>query len=55
MNNFKQPSKKQVRQYMEQRLADRGPPPSAKEIRRQLGWELVDVTRQVRLPFMVIK
>ncbi|MBA5639084.1 hypothetical protein H3H37_18655 [Duganella sp. LX20W] len=41
MDKVKQPSKEQVRQYMEQRRAANDPPPSMDEIRRQLGWQLV--------------
>jgi hypothetical protein len=40
MDKVKQPSKEQVRQYMEQRRAANDPPPSMDEIRRQLGWQL---------------
>jgi hypothetical protein len=34
------PSKEQVRAYMLRREADRRPPPTPAEIRRQLGWRL---------------
>jgi hypothetical protein len=43
MDKVKQPSKEQVRQYMEQRRAANDPPPSMDEIRRQLGWQLIDM------------
>jgi hypothetical protein len=46
MNQFRQPSKQQVRLYMEQRIASRTPPPSMKEIRRNLGWELIEMARR---------
>lgn len=42
MQTIKQPTKEQIRQFMAQRQAERKPPPSMKEIRRQLGWDLVD-------------
>lgn len=38
------PTKEQIRQYLEARQAERCPPPSMQEIRRQLGW---DMLRQV--------
>lgn len=40
MDSVKQPTKEQVRRYMEQRQAERQVPPSIKEIRRRLGWNL---------------
>jgi hypothetical protein len=42
MTQVTHPSKDQVRQYMARRQADRSPPPSLEEIRRQLGWGLVE-------------
>lgn len=36
------PSKEQVREYMERRIESFTPPPSLKDIRRQLGWELAE-------------
>lgn len=41
MGQQQQPSKEQIRQYMEQRQAQQCPPPSMPEIRRQLGWGLI--------------
>ncbi len=41
MGQQQQPSKEQIRQYMERRQAQQCPPPSMPEIRRQLGWGLV--------------
>lgn len=38
---IKAPSKEEVREYMQRRVADHSPPPSMKQIRRELGWELV--------------
>jgi hypothetical protein len=36
------PSKEEVRQWMQQRQVDHKPPPSPSEVRRQLGWHLVN-------------
>lgn len=36
-----QPTKEQVRAYMNRREGARRPPPAPDEIRRQLGWRLV--------------
>jgi hypothetical protein len=41
MGQQQQPSKEQIRQYMEARQAQQCPPPSMPEIRRQLGWGLI--------------
>jgi hypothetical protein len=41
MGQQQQPSKEQIRQYMESRQAQQCPPPSMPEIRRQLGWGLI--------------
>ncbi len=41
MEQQTQPTKEQVRQYLEQRQSERTPPPSIQEIRRQLGWTLL--------------
>jgi len=39
------PTKEQVRQYMNQRQAERKPPASIEEIRQQLGWKLLSNTK----------
>ena len=39
------PTKEEVRRYMQQRQAERRPPPDLKQIRRQLGWELNPLPR----------
>ncbi len=49
MGKFNQPSKQQVRSYMEQRISSRKPPPSMQEIRRNLGWELIEMARRSAL------
>ena len=38
MKTHNQPTKEQVRQYLETRRTQASPPPSITEIRRQLGW-----------------
>ena len=48
MGTTSKPSKEQVREYMERRQAQHQPPPSCQEIRRQLGWELVQAEREER-------
>ena len=35
------PSKEQVQVWMQQRRAERTPPPSPEQIRRELGWGLL--------------
>lgn len=40
-----QPSKEQVRIWVQQRSMSRLPPPSPSEVRRQLGWELLQNNR----------
>lgn len=42
------PTKEQVRQYMEHRQTEHKPPPSREEIRRQLGWDLIEMERDER-------
>ncbi|WP_177307816.1 hypothetical protein [Pseudoduganella namucuonensis] len=37
----RRPSKEQIRSYLATRRAQRSPPPSIGEIRRQLGWGLL--------------
>ena len=49
MNNIKQPTKEQVRHYMAQRQSEHKIPPPLQEIRRRLGWELADMTRDGRV------
>jgi hypothetical protein len=40
------PSKEQVRAYLENRRMEHKMPPSLEEIRRQLGWDLCEISRQ---------
>lgn len=44
--NQKQPSKQVVRQYMEGRQREHKPPLSAQQIRRELGWDLIEQARK---------
>jgi hypothetical protein len=44
MEKPRQPTKEQVRSYIENRQAEHKMPPSMEEIRRQLGWLLYDGT-----------
>jgi len=46
MNKIQHPSKEQVRDFLKQRQAGHTPPPDMKEIRRQLGWDLIEAQRQ---------
>jgi hypothetical protein len=47
MTDTTRPTKETVREYMERRThAPLDPPPSAEEIRRQLGWHLMPASRQ---------
>lgn len=40
-----QPSKEQVRQWQQDRIKSHKPPPDPKQVRRELGWELLDAER----------
>ncbi len=42
-------SKQDGRDYMERRQAERKPPPSEQEIKRQMGWALIDAEREQAL------
>jgi len=39
-------TKEAVREYMNQRTKERKQPPSQKEVRRMLGWELCEMQRE---------
>lgn len=45
MSQTSKPTNEQVRSWMRQRQVDRTPPPAPDEIRRQLGWGLVEAAR----------
>jgi hypothetical protein len=40
------PSNEQVRNWTQQRQVQRTPPPAPEQIRRELGWVLVDAARE---------
>ena len=42
------PCKEQVREWLHHEVAERRPPPEMAEIRRQLGWELIEMEREER-------
>ena len=44
----KQPSKEDVRDWLKRELAEQRPPPDVKQIRRELGWDLLQTRRQPR-------
>lgn len=41
----KQPTKEDVRQWLQNKLVERRPPPDPQQIRRELGWDMVKVER----------
>ena len=45
MNPCKQPTKEQVREYMNRRVAERTPLPDMQQIKRALGMALIDARR----------
>lgn len=45
MSNTKQPTKEQVRHWMQDRQVEHKPPPDPKVIRRELGWDLMGAER----------
>jgi hypothetical protein len=45
MTQVTHPSAQQVREYLAKRIKERTPPPAPDEIRRQLGWELIEAER----------
>ncbi|MEC5163173.1 MULTISPECIES: hypothetical protein [unclassified Janthinobacterium] len=48
MTQSNHPSKYAVREYLERRSQEAKPPPTPAEIRRQLGWELLGVSKTGR-------
>lgn len=48
MEDKKQPSKETVRQWLRIQIEERRPPPDPKQIRRELGWELLKLERGSR-------
>jgi len=45
MEQIKSPSKEIVRRWLRSELEQRRPPPDPKQIRRELGWDLVKMER----------
>lgn len=45
MDQKKQPTKEAVRQWLQNKLVERRPPPDPQQIRRELGWDMVKVER----------
>lgn len=41
----RQPSKETIRKWLREELAQHRPPPDPKQIRRELGWDLVKLER----------
>jgi hypothetical protein len=46
MDQKQQPSKETVRQWLQTQIEERRPPPDAKQIRRELGWEMLKMERR---------
>jgi len=47
MPQTSKPSNEQVRSWMRQRKVERTPPPAPEQIRRELGWQLVEAQREM--------
>lgn len=45
MEEKKQPSKEDVRHWLQTQVEGRKPPPDPQQIRRELGWDLVKMER----------
>jgi len=46
MKQTSKPDKQRVRDYMQQRQAEQKPPPTPDEVRRQMGWDLMEAERK---------
>jgi hypothetical protein len=40
-----QPTKEQIRHWSQERIKQSAPPPDPKQIRRELGWDLIEAER----------
>lgn len=49
MKQMTRPSNEQVRSWMQQRQMDRTPPPEPEQVRRELGWHMVEAERAAKL------
>lgn len=43
-----QPTKEEIRKWQQDRVKARKPPPDPKQIKRELGWSLLDAERKQR-------
>jgi hypothetical protein len=43
-----QPSKEQIRQWQQERIKAHKPPPDPAQVRRELGWSLLEAERNQR-------
>ena len=48
MSKPKQPTKQDVRDWLKREVAEHRPPPDPKQIRRELGWDLLQKDSQYR-------
>ncbi len=48
MTQTTHPPKQLVRDWMAQRVKDKAPPPDQEEIRRQLGWSIIEAERAAK-------
>ena len=48
MTTTSKPPKHLVREYLERRTHEAEPPPTPEDIRRQLGWRIVEAEREAR-------
>lgn len=46
---FRQPTKEEVRNWLKREIARHRPPPTPKQIRRELGWDLIEMRRNKQL------
>lgn len=46
MDRIIQPSKEEVREWLNERQATHKPPPGAEQIRRELGWKLAQAQQK---------
>jgi hypothetical protein len=55
VNKIGQPSKEQIREWLTYRQANHEPPPDMEQIRRELGWNLIQridgISQSARIPF----
>lgn len=48
MTNVTHPLKEQVRAHMQSRVGSKEPPPALEQVRTQLGWKLIEASRQAQ-------